>query len=162
MHSASTIASGVLTLACLLAAVKLHMDCMHHKAEMESGDETNKGKHKSKMRMKYAVMLSTALFGGVFIYQLMNGKSRSSSFLPQSSFLPHSSMEHTESEAEFARRVSEATSKLRAQLRDSPMNAPSMDAPSMYDTPMPQSDTNASQLAARASAEISSFIANNL
>lgn len=157
MHSATTIASGVLTLACLLAAVKVHMDCVRHKAEMEdvgdSGDETKMRKHKSKMRMKYVLMISTALFSGVFIYQIMNGKS------PSSSFLPSSSMEHTESEAEFARRVSEATDKLRAQLRNPPMNAP-YDPPSF--SPSAGDAQGSSELAARASAEISSFIANNL
>lgn len=154
MSSATTIASGVLTLASLLAAVKCHMDAKKYGAEMKDiaadGDESMHKKKKSMMRMKYVLMISTALFGGVFIYQMMHAKAAGSSFLPSSS------MAHTESEAEFARRVSDATAKLRSQLRQPPLTASPRSAYS------PSHHPSSSELAARASAEISSFISNNL
>lgn len=149
MHSATTIASGVLTLASLIAGVKCHMDAKKYRAEIEdigeNGDQFTK-KKTSMMRMKYVLMISAALFGAIFIYQMMHRKA------PGSSFLPSSSMAHTESEAEFARRVSDATAKLRSQLRKPPLTPP-------YS---PSAHPSSSELAARASAEISSFIANNL
>lgn len=149
MHSATTIASGVLTLASLMAAVKCHMDAKKHADDVgDIGPDSDK--KKSMMRMKYVLMISTALFGGVFIYQMMHGKT------PGSSFLPSSSMAHTESEAEFARRVSDATAKLRSQLKQPPLTASPRSAYS------PSHHPSSSELAARASAEISSFISNNL
>ena len=153
MHSATTIASGALTLASLGAVVKSHMDANKHKAKLEDiaadGDRSmHMRKHKSMMRMRNVLLISTALFGGIFIYQMMRAKA------PGSSFLPSSSMAHTESEAEFARRVSDATAKLRSQLRQPPLTAPS--------TYSPPHHPSSSELAARASAEISSFISNNL
>lgn len=108
---------------------------------------------KSKKRMKYVLLLGTLLFAGVFTYQMMNAKKASGSFLPSSS------MAHTESEAEFARRVSAATAKLRTQINSDPgyshkpLLAPSAHAPHRQ---------TSSDLAAMASAEISSFIANNI
>lgn len=153
MNSATTIASGVLTLTSFIAAVGCHMGARKKGSEREDiGEDGDKRRRKKKsmMRIKYALMISTALFGGIFIYQMMHANS------PGSSFLPSSSMAHTESEAEFARRVSDATAKLRSQLKKPPLTAKPRSAYS------PSGIASSSELAARASAEISSFIANNL
>lgn len=144
--SPATIASGVLTVACLAAAVKCHMDC---KRAIEAGDEPSK----SQVRTKKALMAGTVLFACVFAYQMISKRSASSSFLPTSS------MAHTESEAEFARRVSDATRKLRQQINQSKADKRLM-APSKPS--LSKRGPSPSELAAKASAEISSFIANSM
>jgi len=142
MASHTTIASGVLSVGCLAAAVKFHMDC---KRAIDQGDEPPK----SKKRMKKVFMVATVLLAGFFAYQMM-GKTNASS-----SFIPTSSMSHNESEAEFARRVSEATKKLRQQIQEKKHHTPLMSSS------RPR-ELSSSELAARASAEISSFIANSM
>lgn len=133
--STTTVASGLLTLGFLAATVKCHVDM---KKKMMSEPED---KMKPMKNIKYALMLGTVVSAGVFLALVYKAKQGSSSFMPSSS------MAHTESEAEFARRVSAAASKLRSQI-----NRPVTPAPGR----------SASELAAMASAEISSFIANNV
>lgn len=139
MQSPATIACGVLTLATLAATIKCHMD---YKRAMDEGEEGAK----SKKRMKMVFMVATLMFAGVLAHKVMKDN-------PTASFLPSSSMSHTESEAEFARRVSAATAKLREKMKESATHTP-LTAPNRHET--------TSDLAARASAEISSFIANNV
>ncbi|CAN0369254.1 unnamed protein product [Ectocarpus sp. 6 AP-2014] len=103
--------------------------------------------------MKYVFMVSTVLFGGFFVYQLMmHKKTASSSYTPSSSMLKY---QHND---DFTRRVNEATSRLRAKLKGSCSLAPTSNH-----MPSPHGhESESSRLAARASAEISSFIANNV
>ena len=167
MHSATTIASGVLTTGCFIAAVKYQMDGMKQRKEREEvRDGTMPPAAKRNMRVKYVLMVSTVLFGALFVYQLMSKNS------PGSSYLPSSSMHKYHNDADFTKRVSEATSRLRQKLNQSSTRShapshtarsrgPSYTAHSMHDAPVTVSN-DASVLAARASAEISSFIANNL
>lgn len=141
MNHPTTVASGMLALASLGVTVKYQMD---HKRAMDNGEEDTKLMKKKRMATVFAI--ATLLFAGVLVYQLIKAK-------PAGSFLPSSSMSHTESEAEFARRVSAATARLREKMKDSATHTP-LTAPSASAT--------TSDLAAMASAEISSFIANNV
>lgn len=138
--SATTIASGLLTLGCLAASVKCHLDMK----KMEESDSTmttpvvGSASDPSKCKVKRAFMVGTVLFGAIFLAQLYTSRNPSGSFVP-------SSMHHTESDASFAKRVSAAAAKIRSQIdKNKPPTRSSAD------------------LAAMASAEISSFIANNV
>lgn len=151
MHSKTAIiASGVLTVACFLAAVNYHVRQMkQRKKRVETGDDTMIASENSKRRMKYVFAVSTVLFAAFFVYKLMMHKKS-----PSSSYTPSSSMLKYQHDDDFTRRVNEATSRLRTKLKGSSSLAPSS-AAHMH-------NSESSRLAARASAEISSFIANNV
>ena len=85
----ATIASGVLTVVCFIAAVRYHVSqSKQRKQRKEAGEQTMMPSEKSKMRLKYVFAVSTVLFGALFIYQLMHKNSGSSSYLPSSSHDP--------------------------------------------------------------------------
>lgn len=162
MHSSktATIASGVLTVVCFIAAVRYHMSqSKQRKQRKEAGEETMMPSEKSKKRLKYVFAVSTVLFGALFIYQLMHKHSASSSYIPSSS------MQKYQHNDDFTRRVNEATTRLRSKLKGGSSLTPSSSYVPPISSHMPShhgGGSESSRLAARASAEISSFIANNL
>ncbi len=140
--SMTTIASGLLSLVSAASAVKYTMDI---RKMTESGEDASK--ISAKKNIKYAFAVASVVFGGVFVYGLVTGSKASGSFL--------SSMAHSESDAEFAKRVSVAAEKLREKINNVPSSSSST-----FDAAITSASSSA-DLAASASAEISSFIANH-
>lgn len=137
-------------------------------AELEPEDDEAKAALEMKGKIRMGLMGVSVIACLMLVYGLINQKKATSSFetrvtkaannlrssmqhMPASSMAPTSSMEPSSSAVseDFAQRVSAAAARLRKQIEDAAPVASSA-------TVEPTSD-----LAARASAEISQFIADN-